>query len=258
LKADLDGYQVYTADQVDALVGLYLGGAQRDRLDPILDACVAVYKEELDENGQVDFKGKAKAFCRMYNFLSSVLPYGNAEWEKLAIFLDFLTPKLPAPREQDLSRGILQTIDLESYRAEKQAAIKIALPDEDAEIGATPTTSGGRTAEPEMERLSAILKVFNDQYGTLFTDADRVMQRISQDIAPKVEADVAYQNARAQGDRQNARVEHDQALMRVMLALMKDDTELFRQFSDNESFKRELTDLVFNMTYAAPRTAAAA
>jgi type I restriction enzyme R subunit len=39
---------------------------------------------------------------------------------------------------------------------------------------------------------------------------------------------------------------------------MKDDTELFRQFSDNESFKRELTDLVFNMTYAAPRTAAAA
>ena len=249
LKADLDGYQVYTADQVNALVELYLTGAQRDRLDPILDTCVAIYKDTLDEDGQVDFKGKAKAFCRMYNFLASVLPYGNAEWEKLSVFLDFLTPKLPAPKEQDLSRGILQTIDLESYRAEKKATIKIALADEDGEIGPVPTTGGGHIPEPEMERLSNILKAFNDQYGTLFTDADRVMQRIGSDIAPKVAADPAYRNARVNSDRQNARVEMDNALWRVMIELMKDDTELFKQFSDNESFRRGLTDTVFALTY---------
>ena len=57
LKATLDGYQVYSHQQIQLLVELYLGGAQRDELDPILDACVAVYKE-LDEDGQVDFKGK--------------------------------------------------------------------------------------------------------------------------------------------------------------------------------------------------------
>ena len=249
LKADLDGYQVYTADQVNALVELYLTGAQRDRLDPILDTCVAIYKDTLDEDGQVDFKGKAKAFCRMYNFLASILPYGNAEWEKLSVFLDFLTPKLPAPKEQDLSRGILQTIDLESYRAEKKATIKIALADEDGEIGPVPTTGGGHIPEPEMERLSNILKAFNDQYGTLFTDADRVMQRIGNDIAPKVAADPAYRNARVNSDRQNARVEMDNALWRVMIELMKDDTELFKQFSDNESFRRGLTDTVFALTY---------
>jgi type I restriction enzyme R subunit len=252
LKADLDARQVYTADQVDALVELYLTGAPRDRLDPILDACVAIYKETLDEDGQVDFKGKAKAFCRMYNFLASVLPYGNAAWERLSIFLDFLTPKLPAPQEQDLSRGILQTIDLDSYRAEKKAAMKIALADEDAEIGPVPTTGGGHIREPELERLSNILKAFNEQYGTLFSDADRVMQRISTDIAPKVAADPAYRNAIANSDRQNARVEMDTALWKVMVALMKDDTELFKQFSDNESFRRGLTDAVFALTYASP------
>jgi type I restriction enzyme R subunit len=249
LKADLDGRQVYTEEQVDALVELYLTGAPRDRLDPILDACVAVYKETLDEDGQVDFKGKAKAFCRMYNFLASVLPYGNPAWEKLSIFLDFLTPKLPAPEEEDLSRGILQSIDLESYRAEKQAAMKIALADEDAEIGPVPTTGGGHIPEPELDRLSNILKAFNEQYGTLFSDADRVMQRIGQDIAPKVAADPAYRNAIANSDRQNARVEMDSALWKVMVALMKDDTELFKQFSDNESFRRGLTDAVFALTY---------
>ena len=51
---------------------------------------MAVYKEQLDEDGQVDFKGKAKAFCRTYGFLASILPYTNAEWEKLSIFLNFL------------------------------------------------------------------------------------------------------------------------------------------------------------------------
>ena len=127
LKAALDGYQVYTPEQVDDLVELYLGGADRDSLDPILDACVAVYKDQLDEDGQVDFKGKAKAFLRTYGFLSSILPYTNAEWEKLSIFLTFLVPKLPAPVEEDLAKGILEAIDMDSYRVEKQAAVKIQL-----------------------------------------------------------------------------------------------------------------------------------
>ena len=42
----------------------------------------------------------------------------------------------------------------------------------------------------------------------------------------------------------------DQALWRVMIDLMKDDTELFKQFSDNESFRRGLTEAVFALTYA--------
>ena len=74
LKAALDGYQVYSWEQVEDLVALYLGGADRDKLDPILDACVAVYKTDLDEDGQVDFKGKAKAFTRTYGFLAAILP----------------------------------------------------------------------------------------------------------------------------------------------------------------------------------------
>jgi len=94
LQADLDGYQVYTPEQINDFVERYLGGADRDQLDPILDACVAVYRTELDEDGQVDFKGKAKTFIRTYGFLSSVLPYTNAGWEKRSIFLNFLVSKL--------------------------------------------------------------------------------------------------------------------------------------------------------------------
>jgi type I restriction enzyme R subunit len=253
LKATLDGYQVYTAAHIGQLVELYLGGADRDKLDPILDACVAVYKEQLDEDGQVDFKGKAKAFVRMYGFLASILPYTNAEWEKLSIFLNFLIPKLPAPVEEDLSKGILESIDMDSYRVEKKAAIKIQLPDEDAYIESVPTTGSIRIAEPELDRLSSILKTFNDQFGNIpWTDTDRVHKLITEDIPARVADDTAYQNARKNSDKQNARIEHDKALMRVMTAVLKDDTELFKQFMDNESFKRWMTDTVFGLTYYRP------
>ncbi|MCQ1536671.1 hypothetical protein FTO70_13535 [Methanosarcina sp. KYL-1] len=49
---------------------------------------------------------------------------------------------------------------------------------------------------------------------------------------------------------QNARIEHDKALARVMTALLKDDTQLFKLFSDNESFRRTLTDTIFALTYS--------
>ena len=250
LKAALDGYQIYTDAQVNQFVELYLGGADRDRLDPILDACVAVYKAQLDEDGQVDFKGKAKAFVRTYNFLAAILPYTNAAWEKLSIFLNFLVPKLPAPVDEDLSKGILEAIDMDSYRVEKKAAMKIQLPDEDAEIEPVPTTGGGRKPEPELDRLSNIIKTFNEQFGNIpWTDADRVHKLITVEIPARVAADTAYQNARHYSDKQNARIEHDKALGRVMTAVLKDDTELFKQFSDNEGFRRWLTDTVFGLTY---------
>lgn len=251
LKADLDAYQVYSSEQVDALVNLYLNGADRDRLDPILDACVAVYNSELSEDGQVEFKGKAKAFVRTYGFLASILPYTNAEWEKLSIFLNFLVPKLPAPREEDLSRGILETIDMDSYRVEVKSTMEIKLDDADSEIEPIPTAGSGYKPEPELDRLSNIIKTFNDQFGNIpWTDADRVRQIITEEIPAKVAADKAYQNAMKNSDRQNARIEHDKALKRVMTALLADDTELFKQFSDNEAFRKWLSEMVFSLTYS--------
>jgi type I restriction enzyme, R subunit len=253
LKATLDGYQVYAQEQIDQLVALYLGGADRDKLDPILDACVATYKEDLDEDGQVDFKGKAKVFVRTYGFLASILPYTNAEWEKLSIFLNFLIPKLPAPEEQDLSKGILEAIDMDSYRVEKQAAIQIQLPDANAEIGPVPTSGGGHMPEPELDRLSNILKAFNDQFGNIdWKDADKISKVITEEIPAKVAADKAYQNAMKNSDKQNARIEHDIALKKVLVGLLSDHTELFKQFSENPAFQKWLADTVFTATYNPP------
>ena len=211
LQADLDGAQVYSPDQIDDFVERYLGGAEREQLDPILDACVAIYLSDLDEDGQVDFKGK-----------------------------------LPSPQEEDLSKGILDAIDMDSYRVEKRAMQQILLPDEDAEIDPVPASGGGYLPEPDLDRLSNILKAFNDHFGDIpWEDADRVRQLITETIPSRVAEDTAFKNARQNSDEENARIEHGKALLRVMTSVMKDDTQLFKYFMDDESFKRQMTDVVF-------------
>jgi len=250
LKADLDAYQVYDDDAVSRLVTLYLGGADRDKLEPILEACVATYTTDLEEDRQVDFKGKAKAFTRTYGFLAAVLPFTNAGWEMLSIFLNFLIPKLPVPAEDDLSKGVLDAIDMDSYRVEARSTIAIASADEDKEIGPVPTTAGGKAPETELDHLSAILRTFNEQFGNVdWKDADKIRQVIAEEIPAKVAADTAYQNAMKNSDKQNARIEHDRALQRVILELLSDHTELFKQFSDNPGFKKWLGDTTFGVTY---------
>lgn len=250
LKARLDDAGIYTQETVDAFAAAYLKGAERSALEPVLDACVAGYKSNLDEEDQVAFKGSAKTFVRTYDFLASILPYTNADWEKLSIFLNFLISKLPAPVEEDWSKGILETIDMDSYRAEKQAAIRVLLPDEEGSLEPVPIGEGGRKPEPELDRLSNILETFNDLFGHIqWADTDRITKLIASEIPDKVKSDEKYVNARKNSDKANARIESDNALQRVIVQLMKDDTELFKQFMDNESFKRWICETVFEMTY---------
>ncbi|QKN24243.1 type I restriction endonuclease subunit R [Caproicibacterium lactatifermentans] len=244
----MEGYQVYDKDDVEHVIDLFLNGAERDRLDPLLDPCVATYNE-LQTDDQIKFKSAAKSFVRTYGFLGSILPYGNVDWEKLSIFLNLLIPKLPSPREDDLSEGILPTIDLDSYRNEAQEAVAIKLEDEDAEIAPVPAGKVGHIVEPEMDPLSQIISDFNDLFGNInWNDADNVQRQILE-IPVMVSHDEKYQNAMKNSDEQEARTESERALQKVIFSIMADNMELFKQFQDNLSFKKWLTNMVFNLTY---------
>ena len=256
LQSDLDGDQVYSPEQVKKFVNRYLDGESRERLDPILDQCAAVYVNELGEDEQVAFKSKAKGFVRTYAFLSSILPYNNVGWEEHSIFLNFLIPKLPAPQDPDLSKGILEMIDMDSYRVEKRAVRDIILEDEDAEIDPVPGEGGGGRREVELDRLSNIIAEFNNLFGGIeWEDQDRIHRMITVDIPARVAEDSAFRNARRNSDRENARIEHDRALGQAMMGIMSDDTQLYQQFVDNEDFRRWVGRKSFALTYEAPTAA---
>lgn len=244
----MEGYQVYDHSDVEKVVDLFLSGGERDRLDPLLDSCVVLY-DQLETEDQIQFKSAAKAFVRTYGFLGSILPYGNAAWEKLSIFLNLLIPKLPSPQTDDLSEGILAAVDLDSYRNEAREAVAIKLEDEDAEIAPVPTGKVGHIVEPEMDPLSHIISEFNDMFGNIqWNDADNVQRQLLQ-IPAMVSHDEKYRNAMKNSDEQEARTESERALQQVIFSIMADNMELFKQFQDNPSFKKWLTDMVFNLTY---------
>lgn len=248
LISTMENHQVFSQDDIDREVNLYLDGVGREKLDYILDKCRVTY-ETLETDDQVEFKSAAKAFCRTYGFLGAILPYGNAEWEKLSIFLNLLIPKLPSPRNDDLSQGILETIDLDSYRNEARDSMAIKLEDEDSEIAPVPAGKTGHIIEPELDLLSVIISEFNDMFGNVeWKEPDNARRQILE-IPSMVSKDEKYQNAMKNSDEQSARLESERALQQVILSIMADNMEIFKQYQDNASFKKWLSDLVFNLTY---------
>ena len=247
LRGTLDQYQIYSWEQIDEFAEAFLNDTDRSKLDPRLDTCVEEYKK-LDEDGQVEFKSSAKAFTRLYAFLSQVLPYGNAKWEKLSIFLNFLVNKLPAPIEEDLSRGVLEAIDMDSYRMERKAAQSISLAEENAEIDPVLPGAGGGAHEPEMDRLSNIIKEFNKTWGGKFSDPSRVSEVLNR-MPEQVLEDQQYQNARKNSGRQNAQIELDSALRRLVTSMVRCQTELYKTYTEDGEFREWLNGEIFRETY---------
>ena len=150
--------------------------------------------------------------------------------------------------EKGEGEGILKVIDRDSYRVDKQTAEAIILADENAEIDPTPATGGGHIPELDMNPLSVILEEFNQLWGTEFTDSDQVRLLIA-GIPERVESDEAYRIAIQGSDEENARIEHDHALEEVVMATLESGAELYKFFSENESFKRWLRNKSFSATY---------
>ena len=111
-----------------------------------------------------------------------------------------------------------------------------------------PAGGGGHRHEPELAPLTQIVATFNETWGTDFTDADKVAELI-RTLPDQVVADTAYQNARRNSDPQNARIEHDAALRRLITSMVRTNTELFRAYTENPDFRSWLTDQMFWLTY---------
>jgi len=248
LQDALDRTQVYSREQVDDLTARYLSGAARDALDPILDGCVEVYKHDLDADAQIVFKTRARAFVRAYQFLVMILPFKNPYWESLRIFLKLLLPKLPAPDDEDGPVGLIESVDMDSYRAEQQATVAIKL-QAGGELQPAPANMAAFRETPQMEYLSTIVQEFNERWGTHWTDADKIRRFLFEDLPADVAKDEEYRNARQHSDRQNARITHERKVTDAFQNIIFDQTALYRLYTDNEEFRRWLLEALFRMDY---------
>lgn len=248
LQDELDELGVYTEEQTKDFFDKFIDGADRSKLDPILDICVEEYKG-LGEDDQATFKGNAKLFVRAYEFLSAILPYSSEEWEYLSTFLTFLIKKLPTPDNYKSQPDIIENVSLENYRAEKKQAISIILDDDEGILN--PTIAGKSSVhDPENEFLSIILDQFNELFGGIeFEDNDHVAKFLSHDLPKKIENDEVYQNAKENNDKETARIEHGHAIERAMGSLMKDNSKIYAEYHDNKDFRDWVRTQMFNNSY---------
>ena len=109
-------------------------------------------------------------------------------------------------------------------------------------------TTGGQLHEPEMDRLSNIIAEFNKAWGGIFSEPERVTEIINR-MPKQVLEDEPYRNARMNSDKQNAQIEHDAAVRRLVTAMVRCQTELYKAYSGNPEFRDALNETLFRLTY---------
>lgn len=245
LQDALDNFQVYSREQVEDFSNKILNNVPVDQLHASLDESAAIFRDDLEEEQQADFRAKVKTYVRLYIFLSQIVPFENPYLERLYIFLNHLQNKLGGDTSVDLAKGVLDNIDMDSYRLQLESTTNVVL-EQGEDLKPIPTDMRGGVSEPEIDKLSNILQTFNDRYGTEFEDADKVRQmaeNIATDVAKNKELISSIQHS----DEQNARITSDKIVGEELLKHITTNFDLYKLYSDNKEFKEDFSAMMFGV-----------
>ncbi|MGM0578326.1 MAG: type I restriction endonuclease subunit R [Myxococcota bacterium] len=213
LQGKLDAAQVWHASDVDRFARVFFkprhqqrpadGAAMNAALDPAVDRFKA-----LDEEAAEDFRGRLGAFCNLYGFLAQIVPFTDADLEKRFAFGRMLLRKLPAKGETSPEVDLGEDVALAYYRLEKEAEGALSMVSEGSrEVYGPDETGTGTQRDPEFEKLSRLIDVLNDRFGTDF-DAQDLIDGLSE----RMVADEGLQQAARANDRENFRYVFEPAL----------------------------------------------
>ncbi|MDP3434254.1 MAG: type I restriction endonuclease [Bacteroidota bacterium] len=245
LQNAIDAFQVYTPEQVQDFSQKIVTNVPVDQLHYILDQSAEIFRTSLSEEQQDDFRAKCKTYVRLYVFLAQIIPFVNPYLERLYLFLNHLQNKLGRQRDEDLAQGILDNIDMDSYRLQREGEFNIQLQQGD-ELKPMPSDMRGGAAEPEMEYLSNIVKVFNDRFGTTFTNEDKV-NKMTEEIMQDVANDAEFVNAFKFSDEQNAKITFEGVLKRKLIDHIETNFEVFKEYNDNKEFRDFFAGTMFKL-----------
>ena len=167
LKDVLDNFGIYDWSEVRAFNEKFFAGAEAEVLHPIIDAVVARFDADLDDQQRIDFKIKAKQFVKIYAQVAAIIPFNNVNWEMLHWFLKFLIPKLKVKDpDQDKLDELLNSVDLSTYGLERsRLEVKIGLDASETELEPqNPNVRGGHFGPGEADPLDEIVRAFNERH----------------------------------------------------------------------------------------------
>tara|TARA_B110001450_G_scaffold235931_1_gene241020 strand:- start:275 stop:796 length:522 start_codon:yes stop_codon:yes gene_type:complete len=173
--------------------------------------------------------------------LGKILEFKNQEWEKLFWYLKFLVPKLFIEKADDLAEGVLESIDMDSYRPSREGTENITLAAEPGEVKGIPVEVGGGQSEPELDTLENILGAFNQRFGDIdWTDKDKVKQILTEQLPAEMKANKEIMDAIQHSDKQNAKISSDKKLEEMMQQYLFSQTKNLQKIYNGQRFPKTI------------------
>ena len=245
LKGELDASGVYLAEEVERFYSVYFKPKQRQSpadhqaMNATLDPAVARFTVRLkeDEEEAELWRGKVQAFRSLYGFLSQIIPYQDSDLEKAYVFLRHLAAKLPR-RGVGPSYQFDDEVRLEYYRLQKISEGSITLREGDASRLDGPTEVGSGLVRPQPVRLSQLIDMVNERFGTDFNQAD---QLFFDQIVEAAMADDDLRQAAAVNPGDKFELVFRNLLETLFVERMDQNEEIFVRFMNDLPFQKIVT-----------------
>ncbi|EHJ5442391.1 type I restriction endonuclease subunit R [Campylobacter upsaliensis] len=242
LKSELFDYGIYTQDELNSFIEAIRKEQDENKIHSKLDNMIKEYNAKSDDE-KTEFYTKAKVYLREYAFLAQILPFNDIELEKLSILLKMLIAKIVPPRTEDLAKGILNNVDLNSIRIILESKKDISL-SSNGEI--TPSSADGSSKkEVELERLSNIVREFNTKFGSVDFGTNEKIAKELMDLKDDIAKEQTFRDSL--GDEQNARRLFADIFKIQYLQFFKRNKDFFTQLDNKEEFKERVSNVIYEM-----------
>ena len=237
LENQIDETGIIYEEEIKAFCAIYFKPTRKEtvhdhaRMNGILDQAVERFKERSEEEREA-IKTLFVNFRNMYVFLSQVIPYQDSDLEKLYTYLRFLLTKLPK-RDSDTGIHLEDEVELQYYRLQKISEGQI-----DLTTGAAKPLKGpsdvGTGGDDEDIRLSELIDILNERFGTNFTQADQLFFDQIQEEA--VESEPLQKAAKA-NSKEDFRYVFEKAFEGLVIDRMEGNEEIFEKLMSNKDFR---------------------
>ena len=248
----VESYQIIDEEETREFADVYFGLSEVERqgahaeLYRLTDAAcqryVALYAE--DRDAADEFRSALRGFTRMYAFLSQIIPFADADLERLHLYGRYLLARLPRRNDPGVDIG---QVRLTHLRVSQTGAHDLALTPEGEQM-LPGFTGGGAGPQHPIDRraLSELIAEFNAQFGGNLTESDTIW--VEQQVAAAAEQGSIHAAALV-NDEQNFAVVFDPQFEDVVIGRHDDNGKLMRRYLDDTDFRNHLTRLARREAY---------
>ena len=256
LRYELIEYRLWSESELDGFASVFFKLpvdkelADHAKLNAWIDPAVDRFRhlgQEGDERKQLqeDVRGKLVAFRNLYAFLGQIVPFQDADLEKLYAYARFLLRKLPrlegGERWEPGEDVVLASLKL---RKQSEADLGLVAGQEGSLTG--PTATGTGQAKVVKEKLSAIIAVLNDKYGLNLPDhVENLLDGVQNELASQPD----IQQAARSNDKDNFKHIFEPAVKDALLDHHVDNGEFINKLFADEKLLKTLCELMMNRVY---------